>query len=77
MKEAVNTRLVVYEAILSNANNVSRVSDARHIIEQAGGKLHIAPLRTGGMTLVTLTLPAIYTPDRFVSGLPFFPSSQR
>lgn len=77
MKETVNTRLIAYEAILSNTNNVLRVNAARHVIEQAGGKLHVAPLRTGGMTLVTLTLPDIYTPDKFVSGLPFFPSTQR
>lgn len=75
MKEMVNARSLAYEAILSNANNLARVNAARHAIEQAGGKLRVVPLRNDGMTLVTLTLPDIYTPDKFLSGLPFYPST--
>lgn len=77
LKEAMSTHFLAYEAILSNANNVARVNAARHAIKQVGGKLSVAPLQTQGMILVTLTLPDTYTPDRFLPGLPFYPSATR
>jgi len=77
MKEATSTHFLTYEAILSNAHNLARVNTARHAIQQAGGKLSVAPLQTQGMMLVTLTLPDIYMPDRFFPGLPFYPSATR
>lgn len=75
MKEIGNIRLLVYEAVLSNSSNLARINTARHAIERAGGNLHVAPLRTGDMTLVTLTLPETHTPDKFLPGLPFYPST--
>ncbi|MGZ6285561.1 MAG: hypothetical protein ACXWQ5_19970 [Ktedonobacterales bacterium] len=73
----MSTHFLAYEAILSNANNLVRVNEARHAIQQAGGKLSVALLQTQGMMLVTLTLPDIYSPDRFLPGLPFYPSATR
>lgn len=77
MKEIGNTRLLVYEAVLSHSSNLARINTARSAIERAGGKLHVAPLRAGDMTLVTLTLPETHPPERFLPGLPFFPSTSR
>lgn len=76
MREVMNTRSIAYEAILSNTNNLARVNATRHAIEQIGGKMRVAPIRAGGMTLVTLALPDTYTPDKFFPGLPFYPSTQ-
>lgn len=73
MKE-VGAHLLTYEAVLSNTNNLARVTAARHAIERAGGKLRTTPMQHNGMTLVVLTLPDTYTPDVFLPGLPFYPS---
>jgi len=43
----------------------------RRQIEQLGGALQIE--QAGTATLVTLTLPAQYTPEQFFPDIPFFP----
>lgn len=66
-------RTVAYQAMLSNPANVARVRAAQRAIEQAGGKVTIAPPTKVGMVVVLLHLPEGYTPDQFVPGLPFYP----
>ena len=43
----------------------------RRRIEQIGGALRIE--QAGGAILVTLNLPAQYTPEQFYPEMPFFP----
>jgi hypothetical protein len=66
-------RVVVYQAMLSNPNNVARVRAAQRAIEQVGGKIEVAPPTRVGMVVVLVYLPEGYTPDQFVPGLPFYP----
>jgi hypothetical protein len=65
--------MVAYQAILGNPTNVARVQAARSAIDQVGGRVQIAPPTKDGMTLVVLTLPEGYAPERFLPGLPFYP----
>lgn len=66
-------RMVAYQAVLSNPNNLARVQAAKREIERANGRVSIATPNTAGLTLVVLELPEGYTPDHFVPGLPFYP----
>lgn len=66
-------RMVVYQAMLSNPNNVARVRAVQRAIEQAGGKVSISPPTKVGMVVVMLSLPEGYSPDQFIPGLPFYP----
>lgn len=66
-------RMVAYQAVLSNPNNLARVQAARREIERANGRVSIAAPNMAGLTLVVLELPEGYTPDQFVPGLPFYP----
>lgn len=66
-------RLVVYQAMLSNPNNVARVRAVQRAIEQIGGKVTISPPTKVGMVVVLLSLPEGYTPDQFIPNLPFYP----
>jgi hypothetical protein len=66
-------KLLVYEAILSNPRNIAQVQAARRAIEDAGGRVIIAPPTKAGMVLVTLRLPEPYAPQYFLPGLPFYP----
>lgn len=66
-------RMVVYQAMLSNPNNVARVRSVQRAIEQAGGKVSISPPTKVGMVVVMLSLPEGYSPDQFIPGLPFYP----
>ena len=66
-------RMVTYQAMLSNPNNLTRVQAARRAIEAAGGKVTIAPPSKEGMTLVTLLLPEGVFPAHFFPELPFYP----
>lgn len=67
-------RMVTYQAMLSNPNNLARVQAARRGIEAAGGKLTIAPPTKEGMVLVTLLLPEGVFPAQFFPDLPFYPA---
>ena len=67
-------RMVTYQAMLSNPNNLARVQAARRSIEAAGGKVQIASPTKEGMTLVTLLLPDGVFPTRFFADLPFYPA---
>ncbi len=64
--------LLVYEALLANAQSLERVKAARRAIERAGGSVKLAPPTSTGMVLVTIALPEGYTPQQFVPGLPFY-----
>lgn len=66
-------RMVTYQAILSNPNNLARVREARRGIEAAGGTVEIALPTKEGLTLVTLMLPEGIFPNRFLPDLPFYP----
>lgn len=67
-------RMVTYQAMLSNPNNLVRVQAARRSIEAVGGKVTIAPPTKEGMTLVTLLLPEGVFPTRLFPDLPFYPA---
>ena len=62
---------IVYEALLTQSGALARVQAIRRPIEQIGGALRIE--QAGAAILVTLILPAQYSPDQFYPGLPFFP----
>jgi hypothetical protein len=66
-------RMVAYQAMLSNPNNLARVQAAKRQIERANGRVSIAGPNSAGLILVVLELPEGYTPDQFVPGLPFYP----
>lgn len=62
---------IVYEALLTQSGALARVQAMRRQIEQNGGALRIE--QAGTAILVTLILPAHYSPEQFYPGLPFFP----
>lgn len=66
-------KLITYQALLSNPQNVARVQSARDEIERIGGRLSVAPPSKVGMVLVLLELPESYRPDQFFPGIPFYP----
>ena len=65
--------MLVYQAMLSNPDNLARIQSAKREIERVKGRVRIAAPTKGGLTLVVLELPEGYTPDQFVPGLPFYP----
>jgi hypothetical protein len=67
-------KLIIYEAILSNPDNIARVQAVRRTIEAAGGKVTLSPPTNVGMVVVTLALPPGDRPDQFLPGLPFYPA---
>ncbi len=66
-------RLIAYQALLSNPENLARVRAAKREIERVKGTVSIAAPNKAGLTLVILELPEGYAPDQFVPGLPFYP----
>lgn len=66
-------RLIAYQALLSNPENVARVQAARREVERVGGRVSLAPPTKAGMVAVILELPEGYRPEQFVPGLPFYP----
>lgn len=66
-------QLIMYQALLSNAENIARVEAARRQIERIGGRVHLAAAQRVGMMLVTLELPQGYGPEAFFPDLPFYP----
>ena len=64
--------VLIYEALLAQAESIARVKAARRAIERAGGTVKLAPPTASGMVLVTLTLPDRHTPQEFMPGLPFY-----
>jgi hypothetical protein len=67
-------KLIIYEAILSNPDNIARAQAARRAIEAAGGKVTLSAPTNVGMVVVTLALPPGVRPDQFLPGLPFYPA---
>ncbi len=65
--------LVMYEATLSNPQNLAAVQAARPKIERVGGRVEIDRPTLTGMIPVTLWLPPAYSPAQFLPGLPFYP----
>ncbi len=61
-----------YEARLATRENIERVQAVKRAIEQVRGTVRIAPTRTAGVMVVLLTLPAGYSPEMFLPGIPFF-----
>ena len=66
-------RLITYQALLSNPQNVARVQAAKGEIERLGGRVNIAPPTNVGMVLIILELPDTYRPEQFFPGIPFYP----
>ena len=66
-------RLISYQALLSNPQNVARVQAAKGEIERLGGRLSISPPSNVGMVLVLLELPDTYRPEQYFPGIPFYP----
>ncbi len=67
-------RLITYQALLSNPQNVARVQAAKGEVERLGGRLSVAPPSNVGMVLVLLELPDMYRPDQLFPGMPFYPA---
>jgi hypothetical protein len=72
-KRNVGIRLVPYQALLGNPQNVARVRAARPSIESVGGQLTLLPPTKAGMVAVLIELPPGYHPDQFCPGIPFYP----
>ena len=66
--------LILYQALLSNAENVARVEAARRQIERIGGRVRLEAAQRVGMTLVIIELPQGYEPEAFFPDLPFYPA---
>lgn len=65
---------LVYEAALARRETVQLVRDRQRDIERVGGRVEIGATNAAGITLVRLVLPAPYSPQDFLPGLPFFPA---
>lgn len=63
-------QMIAYEALLTQRENLAKVQAERRRIEQIGGAIKIE--QSGGAIIVTLLLPAPYTPQQFYPDLPFF-----
>jgi hypothetical protein len=66
-------KLFVYQALLSNPQNVAQIQARKRDLERLGARVTLAPPTTVGMVLVILELPEGYTPDQFFAGMPFYP----
>lgn len=66
-------KLIAYQALLANPQNIARVQAAKVAIERAGGRVSMAAPTSVGMVLVILELPENLSPEQFCPGVPFFP----
>jgi hypothetical protein len=66
-------KLIAYQALLANPQNVATVQARKREVERIGGRLSIAPPTKVGVVLVILELPEGYAPDQFFPGIPFYP----
>jgi hypothetical protein len=66
-------KLIQYQALLGNPQNVATVRVRRRDVERVGGRVEIAPPTGVGMVLVMLELPEGYTPEQFFPNMPFYP----
>jgi hypothetical protein len=66
-------RLIAYQALLRDQQNVAHIHRFRQEIERAGGRLTISAPNKVGMVLIILELPEGLTPDRIFGGMPFYP----
>ena len=66
-------KLIQYQALLANPQNVAKVRARTQAIERIGGQVAIAPPTRVGMVLVILELPVGYSPEQFFPDIPFYP----
>jgi len=66
-------RLISYQALLANQQNVATIRSRVREVERAGGRVEIAPPTKAGMVLVVLELPEGTSPGQFFPGIPFYP----
>jgi hypothetical protein len=71
--ECTQMKLISYQALLANQQNVAIVRSRKREVERAGGRVTMAPPTKVGVVLVILELPEGYSPDQFFPGLPFYP----
>ena len=67
-------RLIQYQALLANPQNVASVQARMREVEDVGGQLAISPPTRVGMVIVILELPEDYSPEQFFPGIPFYPT---
>lgn len=66
-------KLIQYQALIANPQNVAQVRSRKYEVERVGGRLEMAPPTKVGMVLVILALPAGYFPEQFFPDIPFYP----
>lgn len=66
-------KLIAYQALLSNPDNLARIQDARREIERRGGRVTFSPPTKAGMVAVVIELPEGIRPEDIVPGIPFYP----
>jgi hypothetical protein len=66
-------KLIAYQALLANQQNVTTVRARIRDIERIGGRVQLAPPTNVGMVLVILELPESHSPNHFFPGIPFYP----
>jgi hypothetical protein len=66
-------KLIAYQALLSNPDNLARIQDARREIERRGGRVTFATPTKTGMVAVVIELPEGTRPEDIVPGIPFYP----
>ncbi len=71
--ERTPMKLIPYQALLANPQNVATIRARKREVEGVGGRVEIAPPTKVGMVLVILELPEGQSPDQFFPGIPFYP----
>ncbi|HEX3269929.1 MAG TPA: hypothetical protein VHR15_04710 [Ktedonobacterales bacterium] len=66
-------KLIAYQALLANQQNVALIRSRVREVERAGGQVEFAPPMKVGMVLVILELPDNRSPGEFFPGIPFYP----
>jgi hypothetical protein len=66
-------KLVQYQALLSNPDNLARIQAVRREIERVGGRVTFSSPTKSGMIAVLLDLPEGYRPEEILPGVPFYP----
>ena len=72
-RACVRMKLIQYQALIANPQNVAQVQSRRYDVERVGGRVEMAPPTRVGMVLVILELPAGYSPEQFFPDIPFYP----
>jgi hypothetical protein len=66
-------RLITYQALLANQQNIDQVKRGRGAVERVGGRVEMAPPTKLGIIVVILHLPEGISPEQFFPGVPFYP----